>query len=113
MLDEMGHLVVPSSSIASAMHLLATQKFDLVLLDYHLPDGTSLRLSDQVACFCPNSRTILLTGSDVFPHGEHARFAPGVDWVLRKPVAMDDLRALVDYAHADAARHPTQMTALP
>ena len=39
--------------------------------------------------------------------GEHARIAPGIDWVLRKAVHLQDLQAVVEYAARDAEDRPT------
>ncbi|MEC3861920.1 response regulator [Mesobacterium sp. TK19101] len=105
-LTGLGHDVTRAATIAAALHCLRTTKFDLLLLDYRLPDGISLPVSEYAAATCPNLRTILLTGSGVFPHGEAATIAPGIDWVLRKPVALADLGAIVDYAALDAQLHP-------
>ena len=113
MLEEMGHDADQAGTRKDAEKALATRKYDLVHLDYHLPDGTALELSDYAACLCPNTRIILVTGSDIFPHGEHTKFAPGVDWVMRKPVSILDLEALVAYAEQDARCRPLQLTALP
>lgn len=101
-----GHEVTQAASIAAAFHCLRTTKFDLLLLDYRLPDGISLPVAEYAAATCPNLRTILLTGSGVFPRGETATIAPGIDWVLRKPVALADLGAIIEYAALDARLHP-------
>lgn len=113
MLQDLGHVCTSCDSISSAQRALFCTKFDLIVLDYSLPDGYSTSLSDYISVFCPNSRTILLTGSDVYPNGEHAIMAPGIDWLLRKPVGIRDLEALVHYAARDAAQWPTQAYAMP
>lgn len=113
LVDEMGHDATCVTSIKAAMRQLACTKFDLVVMEYTLPDGTSEQLSDHVSMFCPNSRVIMITGKPIFLYGEHSVFAPGVDWLLRKPLPMRDLEALVDYAAVDAHQCPTQMMALP
>lgn len=106
-LEDQGLLVQTASRISDGLASLRRAKYDLILLDYHLPDGNSIALSDQASISCPNCRIILLTGSEVFPFGEYATFAPGIDWILRKPVSLPDLRAMVDYALRDAALRPT------
>lgn len=94
-------------SIAEATRILQTQKFDVIVLDHFLPDGTSNDLSVLAATTQPNCRIILLSGAQVHPKGDYATLAPGVDWVLRKPVDISDLNALVDYAAQDRAWYPT------
>ncbi len=110
-LEDLGLNTRTASCVADGLATLRRAKFDLVLLDYNLPDGNSIALSDQAAMSCPNCRIILLTGAEVFPYGEHATLAPGIDWVLRKPVAIGDLTAMVDYAIRDAAHRPTTANA--
>lgn len=103
-LEECGFEVRRVNTCAEAMHELRFIKFDLILLDYILPDMNSLGVADYAAMTCPNSRIILLTGSGVFPNGEHKSQAPSIDWILRKPVPLTDLRAIAEYARADAER---------
>ena len=99
-------------SVVEATELLRKDKFDLIVLDHYLPDGMSGDISFLAASTQPNCRIILLTGAYAYPRGEHTLMAPGVDWVLRKPVKMDELNALLDYADRDRVCHPTAATAM-
>ena len=105
-LGDMGHETVAVGTVAQALSVLQQTKFDLLIVDYSLPDGPSVPVMDFFGAMCPNSRSILLTGSGIYPNGEVAFFAPGVDWVLRKPVELQDLQALIEYAESDARRAP-------
>lgn len=110
--ESLGHMPFRARTVVEAFELLRTEKMQLLLLDYCLPDGNSLPLSDYAAATCPNVRTILLTGSSVFPRGESGQMAPGIDWVLRKPVPLQDVAALVDYAsRAAPLPHPASVGA--
>lgn len=40
--------IVSAHSVSNAKSLAAGEKFDLYLLDYHLPDGTGLELSRHI-----------------------------------------------------------------
>ena len=111
LLLQLGHEATSVGSLAEASQALHARKFDILLLDYHLPDGTSDEFSTFAAVTQPNCRIILLTGSRVFPGGENAQMAHGIDWILRKPASMNDLAALIDYAAVDAASHPTSAPA--
>lgn len=108
-LDDLGHDHDLATSNAQAVEFLNFKKYDLAILDYHLPDGDSADLSHRIAIFCPDVRIILLTGSDIFARGENSKYAPGIDWVLRKPVNLDDLAALVAYANDEHLRQPMAM----
>lgn len=96
--ESMGHVPFRARTVSEGFDLLRTEKVQLLLLDYRLPDGNSLPLSKYAAATCPDICTILLTGSAIFPRGETGQLAPGVDWILRKPVPLQDLAALVDHA---------------
>lgn len=97
-LRDAGHEVHEAFDINSAIDRLRLRGYGLVILDYYLPDGVSLPVAEYSCVACPDARIILLTGSGVFPNGEASILAPCVDWMLRKPVPLEDLHALVDYA---------------
>ena len=101
-LSSLGHDTLRARTVAEAFNILRTHKVQMLLLDYYLPDGNSLAVSDYAQATCPQVCTILLTGANVFPRGEAGHMAPGIDWVLRKPVPMRDLAALVDHAARSA-----------
>lgn len=103
-LEDLGHTTERFATRKDAMHALKTRKYSLLLVDFHLTDGDSLPVIEYFSATNPNSRIILLTGSGVFPNGETSFLAPGVDWVLRKPVQMGDLHAVVDYAERDTTK---------
>ena len=86
-----------SDSVTEASYKLKASEYDLVLLDYSLPDGNSLSLVELAALRNPDLKVIMISGTGVFPNGEHAIFAPNVDWILRKPLKLDDLKAVVQY----------------
>ena len=109
----MGHSVQAAGTVADAQRSLATNKFDLIIFDFVLPDGTTLDVSSYAAMTQPNCRIILLTGRQIFLAGEHKKIAPGIDWILRKPVSLKDLSALIEYAARDLEWNPTPACALP
>ena len=98
-----GYEVIVAFTVAEGMSQLLRHRFDLVLLDYLLSDGTSLPLSDQAAYSSPNCRVILITGANVYLHGEHVLLAPCIDWIIRKPVDFSQLSALANYAVTEQA----------
>lgn len=99
-------------TVSEATALLRKDKFDVIILDHYLPDGMSGDVSFLAASTQPNCRIILLTGAHAYPRGEHTIMAPGVDWVLRKPLKLEELNALLDYADHDRICHPTPATAV-
>ncbi len=110
---ELGHDVHCENTVARAHVALATQKFGLIILDYKLSDGTTVEISNYAAMTQPNCRIILLTGQQVFLAGENKNIAPGIDWILRKPIPTKDLFALVEYAAHDQHWNPTRTHCVP
>jgi len=111
-LEDLGHDVTARGDRATSMRAARTAKYDLLLCDYHLPDGEALPVMEYFAATQPNSRVILLTGTGVFPNGEVSILAPAVDWTLRKPVEMSDLCAIVEYAARDKERRDPRVRRL-
>jgi DNA-binding NtrC family response regulator len=80
----------------------APSGFDVVLLDYRLPDSEDLALLASVRRLSPGTAVILMTA---FGSPEVARGALdlGAFRVLSKPFGMEDVPGLVAAAHAS---HP-------
>ena len=60
----------------------ATEKFDLILLDYYLPDGTGLELCGLIRAFDLSTPILLVTSTHTITH-EQVR-AVGGQGVIRK-----------------------------
>jgi len=67
---------------------------DVVLLDYHLPDSSDLRLLQDLRRHLPHSALVLMT-AHVTPLLVEQAFDRGVFRVVAKPFDMDDLEELV------------------
>jgi len=98
-LEDLGHDVVACSSNEEAMaHLRhSSAPADLILLDLQIGDATSLSVAEFAAYAAPNTRVVVITGSELYPHGELHSRGMNVAWTLRKPVRMNDLQALVQF----------------
>ena len=103
-LGDEGFEVHEAAEAAEAIALIARQRFEVLVLDLMLDEGTSESVSSYAKVVAPHAFVVLVTGSGLFPNGEHRHEMPGVDWLLRKPVAIADLAAVV--AHAGSARRP-------
>ena len=99
----LGYDCVEAASTSDALYYMKTHSFDLLLLDLLVKDGSSLSLVDYLQVTGSTATIIMITGSGAFPHGEHTRMAPRIDYVLRKPVNPRDLTALVEYTAHHAA----------
>jgi len=88
--------VVPEYSIGEGLRRAATEQFDLILLDYHLPDGVGLDLCRQVRSFDATTPILMVTVTHSIGHDEV--LAAGGQGVLRK----DHLIHLLPAAIANA-----------
>ncbi|SFQ94951.1 response regulator [Poseidonocella sedimentorum] len=107
-LVDQGHSAAVAQTVEEALIGLRDFKYDLLLLDYGLRDDTTEAVVDYAVTRCPHMKTMLITGSGVFPNGEAQRYFPGLDWILRKPVPLADLLAFVDHAEMSLSRDTGQ-----
>ena len=56
--------VIGSESKADALNKATGERFDLYLLDYHLPDGTGLELCLLIRAFDPDTPIFFCSGTD-------------------------------------------------
>ena len=94
-LQELYHLV-QAKSLAGAQAQLASGRFDLVLLDLHLPDGDGLQLCSTLRTSEAYDRLpiIVLSARTTTPD-QVAAFACGADDYVYKPFAPEELQARV------------------
>lgn len=98
-----GYEVSTAEDCATARRHLTETRFDTLLLDVALPDGSGLDVLDQVAGRHRPQRTVVMTASTA-PENEAWAQRLQVDCLLRKPL---DLMRLVELARdggAGAAR---------
>jgi DNA-binding NtrC family response regulator len=79
----------------------APQPFDVVLLDYRLPDSGDLRLLEKVRRLLPQARVIMIT-AHTSPELAQGAVALGAYRVISKPFEVDSVAALVNEAWQDA-----------
>ena len=91
-----GYEVVSEHSKAGGLRQAATEKFDVILADYHLPDGTGLELCVLIRAFDPHTPILLVTATHSIAHEQIV--AVGGQGVLRK----DHLSQLLPVAVAQA-----------
>lgn len=80
----------------------AEEAFDVVLLDYRLPDSGDLRLLEKVRRLAPTSQVIMITAHNS-PELASCAVAMGAYRVISKPFEVENLAALVDQARRDKA----------
>lgn len=95
-LEREGHQVRAVASVAEARDALGSRMslpFDLMLTDVGLPDGSGWELVREARELCPAMRIGVITGWE--PSAESEETA-GVEFVLRKPLRAQDLKAHID-----------------
>ena len=75
----------------------AADPFDVVLLDYRLPDSADLRLLGTLKRLAPSSQIIMITAHNS-PELTQGATALGAFRVLNKPFEVDSVAAMVDLA---------------
>jgi nitrogen-specific signal transduction histidine kinase/ActR/RegA family two-component response regulator len=97
LLTRHGHAVVARADGNSGLAELGTWTFDLAMVDLSLPGVSGLEVAEQLKRRCPGTTVALMTGyfHRMRPDDAQAR---GVDVVLRKPFALDQVQSVVDFA---------------
>jgi DNA-binding NtrC family response regulator len=99
MLGERGYAVTEASDARMALAALqrAAEPFEVVLLDYRLPDSADLRLLDTIRRMAPTSQVIMMTAHNS-PEVARGATALGAYRVINKPFEVESLAALVNQA---------------
>jgi len=97
-LHRAGHEVLECATIAEALTCLRTRQIDLLVLDLLIDNTNCLGVARYAGYAAPEAEIILITGSEKFANGELLTEFPGINWILRKPVPLDDLEAFVAFA---------------
>jgi two-component system, NtrC family, response regulator AtoC len=82
----------------------AAHEFDVVLLDFRLPDSTDLSLLASIRRMSPHSQVILMTAFGT-PDVVRGALDLGAFRVVSKPFEMDAVAELVAQAHAARITH--------
>lgn len=100
---ELGYAVTESGDARSAVSAVdnAAEPFDVVLLDYRLPDSADLRLLEMVRRLSPKSRVIMITSYNS-PELALGAVALGAYRVITKPFEVASIATLVGEACGSA-----------
>jgi two-component system response regulator HydG len=93
-LDKNGHMVEAVHTVKNSLKLLAAQKFDLLLLDYRLPDGVALDVLDKAIDSGEKIPAIIMTSFNDVRTAVKAMQAGAFDYIT-KPVNPDELMMVI------------------
>lgn len=93
-LDKKRFAVYLSDSSEKALRVCKETKFDLVISDFDLDEGTGIELIDKIKKRYPKIKTILMSGS--FTFDKEMLKIERIDASLEKPFDVTELRNLVN-----------------
>ena len=109
-LEASGYSVTTETTVAGALQLAKTNRFDLYLIDNWLPDGTGFELCEQIREFDFGTPVLFYSGA-VFDSDKLTAIQAGAQGYLSKPCSFADLlrtmAVLID--QADARLTPTRV----
>lgn len=99
------HEVHSTLSVWKAVEMMAQNEYDVLITDLKMPDMNGATLSNIISTDYPNTKTIMITGSDIDAND------PGIqhlDYFLRKPMPWKKLNEILTEIqerkeHGDAA----------
>jgi DNA-binding NtrC family response regulator len=92
-----GYAVTTAQSLKQGKDHLAANSFDVILLDFKLPDGNALDLIPELKDTYPNLPIIVVTGKNDVPTAV-AAMKSGVENFLIKPIEIDNLETCIQKA---------------
>ena len=100
-LGERGYTVTVASDGRAAIGAIekSPEPFDVVLLDYRLPDSADLKLLGRIRDLAPTSQVIMITAHNS-PELAQGATALGAFRVVSKPFEVDAITSLVGQARA-------------
>ena len=90
-----GHELDSAETITRAQDYLATVEYDLIILDWNLPDGTGLEVLSKLRSDGRRVPVLMLTGNAGIDYKESG-FSAGADDYLTKPFDMRELSLRID-----------------
>ena len=102
MLSQLGYTVITKMDSTEALALIQQQPddIDLLITDFTMPKMTGLELTSEVKKIIPNLPIILCTGFNANVSEDKIK-AAGIDELVLKPVARNDLAVVVRKALDD------------
>lgn len=106
-LTESGYVLDDVATLAQAVQKLDYAQYDVVVSDYHLPDGHGLTLAEQLKDASNSALFILMTACDERGLNARAIGAGAVDY-LSKPFTIDQLERAIEHGLLRAERQRQQ-----
>jgi DNA-binding NtrC family response regulator len=98
----LGHQSEPADSAAAALAALARRRFDVVVLDLKLPDGSGLDILRRIVAEAPDTKVVVITAHGSIETAVEAMKLGAYDFV-KKPFELDELLTTANNAVRAAA----------
>ena len=108
-LQDMGYKVRGARSVQKAVKRLTRHKFDLVLSDIHIGEGSGFDVVQVARQARPNARIVLMSAS-ANPEMIQAAQATGAVHFLPKPFGLKELLATMERILAETPDEPADAT---
>lgn len=92
-----GHDAVHVGSASAARKSLMVRPADMIVLDLNLGSEGGLTLATLAGYVNPHCRVIVVTGTQLFPRGELFSINHSIAAVMRKPVDLREMLAMVEH----------------
>jgi two-component system, NtrC family, response regulator AtoC len=90
--ESQGHAVESADSLAAALAATARKRFDLVIVDVKLPDGSGIELVRRLGVESPETKSVVITAHGTVDIAVEAMKLGAFDFV-KKPFELDELLA--------------------
>lgn len=104
-LSKKGYEISTASSLQAGEKLLQAEKFDLLLLDYRLPDGIGLELIAKMGTSFPVLPTVIITSFDDVRTAVKSIQSGAFEYII-KPINPDELLLVIQAALQKKAEAP-------
>ena len=91
MLQFCGHDVHSENSAQAAFTVFVPNVFDIIFVDYSMPGMKGDELAVAIKAVAPKQPVIMVTGN-----APACGSLPGVDYIVNKPVSLDDLKDAIN-----------------
>jgi two-component system response regulator HydG len=96
-LTKKGYLINAASNLKAGEQLLQSEKFDLLLLDYRLPDGIGLELIAKMGTLFPVLPIVIITSFDDVRTAVKSIQSGAFEYII-KPINPDELLLVIESA---------------
>lgn len=96
-LERMGVSVKTVDSQTDAIEILQNERFDVIVLDVVLTDGSAFAVADFASYRRPETRIVVVSKSTFFSDGSIFALMPNTAAFLQANTSPDDLAAIVEH----------------